>query len=567
MLRTSKRFNIIQLIICVALFLLGIRSLLNFTVPVILLDEFGYWSNAAYLSGLDWSGVASYNAYYSFGYSFIQSAALTIFSNSVFAYRFMIVLNSLMLVGTYLVAYKCVQMLFASWTRYLTTIVSLIAVCGPSVFANTHLAWPETLLSFLCWFSLFCLLKFTNENRTIYIYLFLLTTTFEYFVHQRALGMLLSGIIVFIILFASKKMNLRRFALGLIQVVILIVLFLIVKTRLKSGLYVSIVNEKSDINDYGAVIPYLKDVFTSPQGIYELISSLCGKIFNLLICSAFLWGYGMVCLFRSFWEFIKHRKYSYVETKEYVYIYILLLQLSSVGISTLINSFPHRVDQLVYGRYTEWAMGIVLVIGINELLSKKRSIIITCIVGVLTAVVVYAYYLHSSLDRFFSWVCSFSLYYFYDRLEQSNDYVWLAIKVCLLLTVPLLAMEVEKRKKYIIVYLICFIFLAYKSFECVEGPHYRCEEVMTIHQQMDPTKDIYFEGDQEIVLWYAASMQFLNQDKTIQNVKSIQNKSDGYYLITPAGSISNNVCCDKLLSIYENKQVCVYYSEEESVIQ
>ena len=37
----------------------------------ILGDEFGYWTNAAYMFGYNWSSVTSHNTYYSWGYSLL----------------------------------------------------------------------------------------------------------------------------------------------------------------------------------------------------------------------------------------------------------------------------------------------------------------------------------------------------------------------------------------------------------------------------------------------------------------------------------------------------------------
>lgn len=55
-------------------------------------DEFGYWANAAFMSGFDWSGVASHNTYYSFGYSFVL-APLFLIDNFELRYQAALILN------------------------------------------------------------------------------------------------------------------------------------------------------------------------------------------------------------------------------------------------------------------------------------------------------------------------------------------------------------------------------------------------------------------------------------------------------------------------------------------
>ena len=66
-------------------------------------DELGYWSNAAYLVGYDWSSVCSaFSGYYSYGYSLIIAVLFALFKEGPLAYQMAIVLNAVFLSLTFL---------------------------------------------------------------------------------------------------------------------------------------------------------------------------------------------------------------------------------------------------------------------------------------------------------------------------------------------------------------------------------------------------------------------------------------------------------------------------------
>lgn len=80
---------------CLALlvFIINIRHLGSIEFFTVLDDEFGYWGNAAYLAGLDWSGVISEIPYYSYGYSLLLVPLFFIFDNPIHMYKAAIILN------------------------------------------------------------------------------------------------------------------------------------------------------------------------------------------------------------------------------------------------------------------------------------------------------------------------------------------------------------------------------------------------------------------------------------------------------------------------------------------
>lgn len=89
------------IIMVITLFFVGEKN-----VPYVLGDEFGYWTSAAYFFGYDWSGIASINGYFSFGYGLLLTP-LFLLKDSVLMYRTAIVMNALFLVGSFVFGVYC----------------------------------------------------------------------------------------------------------------------------------------------------------------------------------------------------------------------------------------------------------------------------------------------------------------------------------------------------------------------------------------------------------------------------------------------------------------------------
>lgn len=61
----------LEFVFVMIIILMGVYRLDELTMPIILDDEFGYWSNSMLFSGQDWTNLTSKINYYSYGYSLI----------------------------------------------------------------------------------------------------------------------------------------------------------------------------------------------------------------------------------------------------------------------------------------------------------------------------------------------------------------------------------------------------------------------------------------------------------------------------------------------------------------
>ena len=108
--------SIMQISLATVVFLLGRWRLAEVGQPILFNDEYGYWANSAYLMGEDWSSVTSRIGYYSYGYSLLlvplRYLAQQFWWNWDILYQSAVVLNALMLVGSYLLSMQICRRFF-----------------------------------------------------------------------------------------------------------------------------------------------------------------------------------------------------------------------------------------------------------------------------------------------------------------------------------------------------------------------------------------------------------------------------------------------------------------------
>ena len=63
--------KIVEYVFAAIIIWMGCYKLSELTMPIILDDEFGYWSNSMLMTGQDWTNLTGRINYYSYGYSLI----------------------------------------------------------------------------------------------------------------------------------------------------------------------------------------------------------------------------------------------------------------------------------------------------------------------------------------------------------------------------------------------------------------------------------------------------------------------------------------------------------------
>lgn len=368
--------NMLFILLTIILICIYTKNISDISVFSVLDDEFGYWGNAAYFTGLDWSGVASNINYYSYGYSIILIPLFWIFDNPIVMYKASIILNCILLCGSFLLCYNIAKKLSKDdINKYVLILISFTISMYPAYIVQSNVAWSECALIFFYWLVVYLFTLINEKSKPITLFTLGFICTYLYIIHQRTIGILISIIIVIVFMKVTNKINLKQLYYFFIGVLILLVVHIIIKSNIQSNLYLAsnhIVN-----NDFSGQITKLKKLFT-----------LNGFInFNwIYFCQLFYFGQATFLIsFISILELIKNLVFlskSYISLKDirvinnskttYIYLFLILSLVSTSAISSLFMINPSRIDHILYGRYNEMIIGPIVLIGLLSIINSNR---------------------------------------------------------------------------------------------------------------------------------------------------------------------------------------------------
>lgn len=339
----------------------GISKSYGFYFPA---DEFCYWSYAAGLAGYDWSDIASLGSYYSYGYSLILLPVFLIFKDGVIAYRAAMVVNIALLAVCFFIRQKMGRTFYAA-----------AAVFYPTWLFYAGTTFAEILLVTLYLTTCMLLLKYLQTDNKRYMALMLAAMFYMYLVHLRAIGVLVSGTAV-LLLYNIRKYSIRKYimrnggrkvrsvlvpaAAAAVILAVGLLMGLFIKNYWTGMVYGDTADTLKNANDYAGQFEKIAYIF-SIEGLKNLIISVSGKILYLGLASYGIAYFGIIYAVRR------------VREKKYFPLFVLLTTVAALMICAIYTIRPGRVDTLTYGRYHEYVMPVLLMMGIKELGSKAVS--------------------------------------------------------------------------------------------------------------------------------------------------------------------------------------------------
>lgn len=345
-------------------------------------DEFGYWQGAAYILNKDWSSIASTNAYYSYGIGIILAPIMFLFSsNTVVMYQVTLLLEAILLSSCVLTAYSCLCQLKLCESDFLKIIIAMVTILYPSnlVFVRTTLA--EIMLIFLSWQIFYFLIKFSASQKVSQAIILIVLSTYAFLVHQRALAILIAVIISISVVYRINLFNKKNI---IITVVFLILLLLSMnyKKNYINSFYSSAIPETLSLNDFEGVKYKIIQTLSNWNGIKQLFLSAIGKFYYLVVASYFFVFYG---IYRCVKEIVSKKKENNTLIGKLIYIYILISFLLAFGLGVVSMAFGYetRTDILIYGRYAEYILGPLILVGMASLIDNPRMMIRPALVGVI----------------------------------------------------------------------------------------------------------------------------------------------------------------------------------------
>ena len=359
----------VTLVSLVCLCMYGIQGIYSFSLFP---DEFGYWAGAAKVLGYDFSEITSIGSFYSFGYSLILMPVMKIFSDSVLAYRAAVVVNLLLQVSSFFIFTKIADRLFENTDRLTGAILSGIAVLYPSWVFYVQMTMSEALLFFMYTLVVF-LMMFYLDNPSVYAgILVAIAAIYVYSVHMRTVGIPIAVIctILFDCVLRQKRHGSGKcFLIAGMSVSLIIcgfILCLFLKKYMIGVLYSGGAKNVTAINDYSGQMSKFAELFTV-AGIGRFFAAMSGKVLYLG-CASFGLGYiGIYALVKR------------VIRKDVKALFVLLASLFQFVVMCiyLIHSadvVEERYDLFLNGRYIDYVVPLLTVIGINEVLHCRVNI-------------------------------------------------------------------------------------------------------------------------------------------------------------------------------------------------
>lgn len=543
--KVFKRKNLIHIISIVLIVLVTLININNFNMPVVLNDEFGYWSNAEMFVHQNWADLVKETPYYSMGYSFVLIPVLFFCKTYKAAYHTGLVLNTVFLIVSYFCAYYILKVRNPKKNNDVLLSLESLAVCllASNIFYS-HITWCEIFLIMIMWLIAAIFVSMEHKYRNYKLILASILVVFSYLIHQRALGLIIAFAIVMSIFLVSRK-KYYQIALIILSVVLAIVFQSLVKD-LQNDLIDNMRNTM--LNDYTVSTNLISNKMSVIITRFtEFLVSFVGKIYILFVCSLGVFAIGLKNYILKISSAIKRKKTEYLFSESFFALVIVCM----VGLNTIqcINSLE-RKDVIVYTRYMEYSFGPFLLISLDELVNnlKKEYKMLLASLSLLVPLTFVVFKQLLDAGGSFNNSCSPFAAGFVECF--SDDFSECCIAIILILIVFLLTCSIaattkfsEKNK-----YAVCIVFVVINIFVSTFVVDWLAETQEIFYQRVAPiekiiksdktNKPIYFITDNEKYP-YSTNVKFLQFvlfDRPIIVVQSYGqiNYEGEYFLLTNA---------------------------------
>lgn len=344
-------------------------------------DEFGYWASAAEVVGYDWTEVASMGSYYSFGYSVILTGILKIFGGGTAAYRAAVTVNMILMCTGVCLLQDLLRRLFPDMEKLKQIFLCGIAVCYPAWIFYMQMTMTEALLMFLFLLNMWLCVCFLQKPTVFTASFLAVSLVYLYSVHMRTVGVAIACMITLTIFMLQNHKTKKTFLIFSGILLGAAVIAAILKNRVILEVFAGADREQLAGNDYGSQWSKFAEILT-PAGMFRFLKEIIAKIYYLGVSSygIFYWAMGW-CL-KEIWVFLQNiRRKKASQLLQYVGILLLMVTVGEVLISSIFMYKAGLVDTLIYGRYTEFLMPVLMVIGIYNMWSSRWLFRVTCFIG------------------------------------------------------------------------------------------------------------------------------------------------------------------------------------------
>lgn len=212
----AHREVLFQCVLAVALFMAGTYRIQESIMPILLDDEYGYWSNSAFFTGSNWSSITSKIAYYSYGYSLVLAPIrlLSKWRALTWAqtYQAAQLVNVTFLVTSFFIAVRLCKRYMTNFNWAVRSMACFAVMVYSSNLFYAHITFTECTLNLVFWIFLYVMMRVTDAPKTINHVAYAVTAFYIYTVHQRSLAILMTSVFVVLYLRLIRKNTLKHTA-------------------------------------------------------------------------------------------------------------------------------------------------------------------------------------------------------------------------------------------------------------------------------------------------------------------------------------------------------------------
>ena len=383
--RRLPAFNpryIVTLALAALIFFMNIPMVGKCYSPFVYNDEMGYWMHAAELAGLDWRGVSETVGWYSYGYSLLLLPLVKLISDTVLLYRAALVMNIIMDEICYFMFIYIIRRLFPKLEILPASVVAAAGMLYTSYQFNSGVAFSETVLLLAATIVTLLIVRIMQKPTYINAVSLGLFSVYMYMVHNRTIGIVASVVFVLAAAVVCKKIKLSHGGAFMLALTAGFIADKLIRRRLVSALWSS----GSSGNDAGTVFEKMKIAFSSASGLYKLIGVMSGQIFSIsagtfclvLFALLIMAKRGATGLYNAR-KAIKGGKklFETADSRFFMFLFIFCAFISTYFISCIFMIDFQRIDHILYTRYFDIVVGLLIMIGIIFLFeADKRDVLI-----------------------------------------------------------------------------------------------------------------------------------------------------------------------------------------------
>lgn len=458
----------------VVVLLLNLRMVGKCYNPFVFNDEAGYWTHAYTMAGYDWRGMSSTLAWYSYGYSFMLVPLIKLIHDPVTLYRAALVLNAVFVTLTYLMFVYILRFLFPKLKKAEAGFAAAAAALYTSYQHNSGIAFSETALLLVTTLAVFVLVRVMKRPTYLNLACFGAVCAYLFMIHNRTIGIGASAVLVVILCVFFKKTDLRHAAVFLGVFLAGMVADHIIHHQLEIYLWVS--GKAGGGNDSGSIMTKIKASVSSVDGLKKLLSIMASQAFSAFAGTFCIALFALWAIFRrllgTLTECIKavkkkkKRQFSrLVDEKLFVLLFIFCAFIATWLISSIFMTEFQRVDHIIYNRYYDITVGLLIMTGICFMLEADKKdfmFVLTMPVIMLAGASRAAVLMNGVATHIFSRVCAPAVSWYYDKYGE-NFYAY-AVFAAAVFGIILLAELCIKKKNISLCAVSVIIAVMFTSF-------------------------------------------------------------------------------------------------------